>query len=304
MNVSVWANEAQIPNILIGVLGEAIGASIASHTRLNSLFMECAFPGDDPGGNCIDKCRTWMRRANADPSRPPLQALGDLLGAFLARVPPDTDDRRLMWSKINDAITRANLSFDGNQSIQRALDAASIPPPSAAAGMSAALAPPAHALTTPDPIAPPKPKGDLMGHPPPTRRIFIGHGRSATWRDLKDFLTERLGLEYDEFNREPTAGLSTKERLLGMLGNCGFAFLVMTAEDEHADGSKHARENVIHEAGLFQGRYGFERAIILLEEGCQEYSNIAGVGQIRFPKASLKTEFEEIRRVLEREGFL
>ena len=27
----------------------------------------------------------------------------------------------------------------------------------------------------------------------------------------------------------------------------------MTAEDEHADGTKHARENVIHEVGLFQG---------------------------------------------------
>ena len=29
-----------------------------------------------------------------------------------------------------------------------------------------------------------------------------------------------------------------------------------------------ARMNVIHEVGLFQGRLGFERAIVLLEEGC------------------------------------
>ena len=79
------------------------------------------------------------------------------------------------------------------------------------------------------------------------------------------------------------------------------AFLVMTAEDEHTDSTLHARENVIHEAGLFQGRLGFERAIILLEEGCQEFSNIHGLGQIRFPKGNIKAAFEDIREVLERE---
>jgi hypothetical protein len=35
------------------------------------------------------------------------------------------------------------------------------------------------------------------------------------------------------------------------------------------------------------GRLGFERAIILLEDGCQEFSNIHGLGQIRFPNATL-----------------
>jgi predicted nucleotide-binding protein len=135
-------------------------------------------------------------------------------------------------------------------------------------------------------------------------KIFIGHGRSLAWRDLKDFIQDRLGLQWDEFNREPTAGYSTKERLESMLDDACFAFLVMTAEDEHANGSKHARENVIHEAGLFQGRLGFERAIILLEEGCAEFSNIIGITQIRFPKGNIRAQSEEIRRVLEREGII
>src|SRR4051794_236385 len=108
-------------------------------------------------------------------------------------------------------------------------------------------------------------------------KIFIGHGRSRAWKDLKDFLFERLKLEYDEFNRESAAGLSTTERLIDMLNSACFAFLVMTAEDEHADGQHHARENVIHEIGLFQGRLGFERAIILLENGCTQFSNIVGL---------------------------
>jgi hypothetical protein len=91
-----------------------------------------------------------------------------------------------------------------------------------------------------------------------TKRVFIGHGRSSLWRDLKDFLHERLHLDFEEFNRESAAGLSTKERLLQMLDASSFAFLLMTAEDQRADGSMTARANVIHEVGLFQGRLGFE----------------------------------------------
>ena len=62
--------------------------------------------------------------------------------------------------------------------------------------------------------------------------------------------------------------------------------------------------NVVHEAGLFQGRLGFTKAIVLLEEGCEEFSNIQGLGQIRFPKGNIAAAFEEIRRVLEREDLL
>lgn len=134
--------------------------------------------------------------------------------------------------------------------------------------------------------------------------VFIGHGRSESWRELSTFIGDRLKLQWDEFNREPTAGLSIKERLEGMLSQANFAFLVMTAEDEHQDQTLHARENVIHEIGLFQGRLGFNRAIILLEDGCQEFSNIHGIGQIRYPKRYIKAAFEEIRGVLEREGIL
>lgn len=134
--------------------------------------------------------------------------------------------------------------------------------------------------------------------------VFIGHGRSSVWRDLKDLVQDRLGLPWDEFNRLPVAGTTTITRLSEMLNDAAIAFLVMTAEDEQADGKMRARENVVHEAGLFQGKLGFTKAIILLEEGCEEFSNVQGLGQIRFPKGDIKAVFEEIRRVLEREGLI
>lgn len=134
--------------------------------------------------------------------------------------------------------------------------------------------------------------------------VFIGHGHSAAWKDLKDFIQDRLCLPWDEFNRVPIAGVTNIARLSQMLDSAAIAFFVMTGEDEQADGTLHARMNVIHEAGLFQGRLGFERAIVLLEEGCAEFSNIQGLGQIRFPRGNIKAVFEEIRQLLEREGLV
>ena len=135
-------------------------------------------------------------------------------------------------------------------------------------------------------------------------KVFIGHGgNSNEYLKLALWLT-KCGLEWEVFTTEPTAGLSTKERLLQMLDNARMAFLVMTPEDESANGAMTARANVIHEVGLFQGRLGWTRAIVLLEEGCEEFSNIEGLGQIRYPKGNLDAALEEIRQVLIREGIL
>lgn len=135
-------------------------------------------------------------------------------------------------------------------------------------------------------------------------RVFVGHGQSPQWRELKDFLQDRLGLKVDEFNRVPVAGTTTVARLSQMLDNAAFACLIMTAEDDRSDGTKVARSNVIHEVGLFQGRLGFERAIVLLEDGCEEFSNITGLSQLRYPAGRISAVFEDLRAVLEREGLL
>lgn len=134
--------------------------------------------------------------------------------------------------------------------------------------------------------------------------VFIGHGRSGAWRELKDFVQERLSLPWDEFNRVPVAGVTNIARLSEMLDAAAIALLVMTGEDEMADGEVQARMNVVHEAGLFQGRLGFTRAILLLEDGCAEFSNVQGLGQIRFPKGKISAAFEEVRLVMEREGLI
>ena len=132
----------------------------------------------------------------------------------------------------------------------------------------------------------------------PVYRVTICHGRSPLWREIKEFLRDNYKVEVQEFNSRTVVGLSTKERLLGLLDTTDIALILLTAEDEQLDGSRHPRLNVAHEVGLFQGRLGFESAASLLEDGCVEFSNISGVGQIRFAQGNVLAATESLRQYL------
>jgi len=131
--------------------------------------------------------------------------------------------------------------------------------------------------------------------------IFIGHSRSTIWRDLKDHLHEKHGYNIQAYEIGARAGHAIRDILEDMLSSSSFALLVLTGEDETTDGKFHARQNVIHETGLFQGRIGFKRAIVLLEEGTEEFSNIHGIEQIRFSKNNIKETFGYVIATIKRE---
>jgi predicted nucleotide-binding protein len=138
--------------------------------------------------------------------------------------------------------------------------------------------------------------------PPPAMPIvFIGHGRSQTWRDLKDHLQDKHGVRIEAYETGARAGHSIRDILEEMVASSSFAILVLTGEDEQSDGAIRARQNVVHEVGLFQGRLGFARAIMLLEEGVEEFSNVQGVQYIRFSRGNIKETFGEVLATLHRE---
>jgi Predicted nucleotide-binding protein containing TIR-like domain len=132
-------------------------------------------------------------------------------------------------------------------------------------------------------------------------KIFIGHGRSPAWRDLKNHLQDQHHYEIGAYETEPRAGYPVAHNLEQMLEDCDLALLVMTGEDETKDKKLRARQNVVYEIGLFQGRLGFDRAIVLLEEGCEDFSNISGLQQIRFKKGNIAGKFGDVLAVLKRE---
>lgn len=120
----------------------------------------------------------------------------------------------------------------------------------------------------------------------PPFKVVMGHGNDQQWRILRDELRVH-GYEVDAFEGQPRAGYPINEVLEDMARDASVALLVMTKADELANGKWHARQNVVHEVGFFQGRLNWTRAIVILEDGVEEFSNLAGTQQIRFPENTI-----------------
>ena len=137
--------------------------------------------------------------------------------------------------------------------------------------------------------------------PPPAPVVFIGHGHSTAWRDLKDHLADKHGIDVEAYETGSRSGHAVRDVLAQMMNRASLALLVMTGEDETGDGAIRARQNVVHEAGLFQGSLGFEKAVALVEEGVEVFSNLDGVDQIRFPKGAISQTYGDVLAWIRRE---
>lgn len=131
--------------------------------------------------------------------------------------------------------------------------------------------------------------------------IFIGHGRDQQWRELKDHLHDKHGYEVLAYESDSRTGQSIKEILEDMLKKASLAILVMTGEDESIDGRLLARQNVIHETGLFQGGLGFNKVFMLLEDGTEKFSNIDGIQYIPFVKGNIAASYGDVIAAIENE---
>ena len=108
------------------------------------------------------------------------------------------------------------------------------------------------------------------------------------------------GYTIEAYESGARAGHSVRDILQEMLDKSSFALLVITAEDETAEGNMRARQNVVHELGLFQGRLGFSKAVAIVEQGVELSSNMEAIQQIRFPSGRIRETFGEVVATLER----
>lgn len=129
------------------------------------------------------------------------------------------------------------------------------------------------------------------------RGVFVAHGGNPQWRAVKAFVEENMKLPVFSFESGVWGGTQVTDALDDLLARCGFAVCVLTAEDLSVDGEWRARQNVIHEVGLFQGRYGFDRVILLVEEGIRAVPRTADPFTVTFPRNRIDTAFWRLRRM-------
>jgi predicted nucleotide-binding protein len=72
----------------------------------------------------------------------------------------------------------------------------------------------------------------------------------------------------------------------------------MTGDDIIPGSEARVRENVMHEIGFFQGRYGRDRVVLLHEEGVNVPTNLTGVAYVPFPKGRVEAGFHVLQREL------
>lgn len=130
------------------------------------------------------------------------------------------------------------------------------------------------------------------------RRVFITHGNTDEWRKVQPFIEKDVKLETIELAQEYNAGQTIIEKLTSNADRCDSAVIVWTGDDTDGAGKPRARENVMHEIGFFQGRYGRGRVILLHEEGVNVPTNLAGLVYSPFPKGTVDASFHLLRREL------
>lgn len=139
---------------------------------------------------------------------------------------------------------------------------------------------------------------------PGVPRIFIGHGHSLLWMKVKDHVEKSLRMIPLAYESETHVGEAIVPILKTMLEQADLAIIVVTGEDKTAEGSIRPRQNVVHEVGLYQGYLDFHRTVLLMQDGVEFLSNLAGMQVISFKGDDIDSTFWPLSRVLRRENLL
>jgi predicted nucleotide-binding protein len=139
----------------------------------------------------------------------------------------------------------------------------------------------------------------LANREPKPNRVFITHGRSNDWREVQSYIEKDILLQTLELAQEASQGMTIIEKLVSGSERCDSAVIVMTGDDIDSDGLARARENVMHEIGFFQAKYGRSKVVLLHEDGVSIPTNLSGVVYIPFPKGAVSAGLHVLRRELQ-----
>jgi predicted nucleotide-binding protein len=130
-------------------------------------------------------------------------------------------------------------------------------------------------------------------------RVFISHGSSDEWREVQSHIERDLDVRTLELAQEPNRGRTVLQKLTEESDRCSYAVVIMTADDEMPDDAPRARQNVIHEIGFFQGKFGLPSVTLLYQMGTDIPSNIHGLVYVPFPSGMVSAAFGVLDRELQ-----
>ena len=139
--------------------------------------------------------------------------------------------------------------------------------------------------------------GEILIEKP--QRIFISHGKSTEWYKIQAYLEKTLKYQTLELAQEANLGRTIMQKLNDESNKCSYAIIVMTGDDDLGEDRPRARENVMHEIGFFQGKYGFRNVCLLYEENTSLPSNIHGLVYIPFTNGMIDSTLGALSRELE-----
>ena len=115
---------------------------------------------------------------------------------------------------------------------------------------------------------------------------------------MQSFIERDIRISTLELAQEPNLGRTVLQKLEQESSRCTSAVIVMTGDDIDLEGNRRARENVLHEIGYFQAKFGLSAVCLLHQEGTNIPSNIHGLVYIPFTEGCVEATFGALTREL------
>lgn len=121
--------------------------------------------------------------------------------------------------------------------------------------------------------------------------IFLAHGKNDAWREVADYIEQKLAHEAVPYAGSLEPGRADISRLETLTEECAFAIIMLTADEDNL----RTRAKVLHEIGFCQGTFGRENVLVMKEEGAEEFAEFGGVIYVPFSSGNIKAAFQRIQ---------
>lgn len=130
--------------------------------------------------------------------------------------------------------------------------------------------------------------------------VFISHSKSPLWKEAEDFIKNDLRHETITIKKQPDREALDICMLDEETDDCDFAIVIVTADDEPSDSKSLARQNIIHEIGFLQGKFGPENVLVLKQSGLKDYTRATGIEYAEFENENIRSVFNRVHDELEK----